>query len=123
MLLGGKSAPALKLGGKLLNADFAAVDRFTRSTDAVASVFAIAGDDFVRVTTSIKDTRGERAIGTLLDRTHPGYQILRDGASYVGLATVFGKEYMTQYDPIKDHEASTSWRHIATPGREVVTAT
>src|SRR5437870_464770 len=31
---GGKPAPSLKLDGKLLNADFTAVDRFTNSTGA-----------------------------------------------------------------------------------------
>jgi len=99
---GGKPAPSLKLDGKLLNGDFTAVDRFTNSTGAVATVFARTGDDFVRVTTSVKNAQGERAIGTQLDRAHPGYKVLSEGASYVGLATLFGKQYMTQYDPIKD---------------------
>ncbi len=98
----GKPTPALKLDGRVLNLDFGLVDRFSESAAAVATVFARSGDDFVRVTTSLKNDKGERAVGSLLDRAHPGYKTLLEGGSYVGLAKLFGRQYMTQYDPIKD---------------------
>ena len=98
----GRAAPILKLDGRPLNLDFSVVDGFTRSTGAVATVFAKTGDDFIRVTTSVKNTTGERVIGTLLDRTHPAYQSVIAGTSYIGLATLFGRQYMAQYDPIHD---------------------
>ena len=98
----GKPTPTLKLDGKPLNLDFSVADRFTESTGAVVTVFAKTGDDFVRITTSVKNEKGERAVGTQLDRAHPGYKTVLDGGSYVGLATLFGRQYMTQYDPIKD---------------------
>ena len=98
----GRPTPTLKLDKKTLNLDFSPVDRFTAMTGAVATVFAKTGDDFVRITTSLKNDKGERAVGTLLDRAHPGYQAARSGGSYTGLATLFGRQYMTQYDPIKD---------------------
>jgi methyl-accepting chemotaxis protein len=98
----GKPAPTLKLDGKTLNMDFSVVDRFTETTSAVATVFAKTGDDFIRVTTSLKTDKGERAIGTLLDRAHPGYKATLEGSSYNGFAMLFGKPYITQYDPIKD---------------------
>jgi methyl-accepting chemotaxis protein len=99
---GGKPAPGLKLDGNLLNGEATLVDRFTSSTGAVATVFAKTGDDFIRVTTSLKNLKGERVIGTLLDRKHPGYEAVLGGRSHIGLATLFGKRYMTQYNPIKD---------------------
>jgi methyl-accepting chemotaxis protein len=98
----GKPAPTLKLDGKTLNMDFSVVDRFTDTTAAVATVFAKTGDDFIRVTTSLKTDKGERAIGTLLDRAHPGYKATLEGNTYNGFAVLFGKPYITQYDPIKD---------------------
>ncbi len=97
-----RATPTLKLDKKALNLDFTPVDRFTAMTGAVATVFAKTGDDFVRITTSLKNDKGERAVGTLLDRAHPGYQAARAGNSYTGLATLFGRQYMTQYDPIKN---------------------
>jgi methyl-accepting chemotaxis protein-2 (aspartate sensor receptor) len=100
--INGKPTPGLKLEGKNLNLDYSIPDRFTEATGAVATVFAKSGDDFVRITTSLKNDKGERAVGTLLDRAHPGYKACLEGNSYTGLATLFGKQYMTQYDPIKN---------------------
>jgi len=98
----GKPAPTLKLDGKVLNMDFSVADQFTQATGAVATVFAKTGDDFIRVTTSLKTDKGARAIGTLLDRAHPGYKATLEGKTYNGPAVLFGKPYITQYDPIVD---------------------
>lgn len=103
----GRVTPTLKLDKKTLNLDFQGVDRFTEMTGAVATVFAKSGDDFVRVTTSLKNDKAERAIGTLLDRAHPGYKAALEGGGFTGLATLFGRQYMTQYDPIKDASGKT----------------
>ena len=100
--INGKPSPALKLDGQAINLNFDVVDRFTDTTGAVATVFAKSGDDFMRVTTSLKTDKGDRAIGTLLDRAHPGYKAVLDGRSYTGIATLFGRRYMTQYDPIRN---------------------
>lgn len=98
----GTPAPVITLAGKALNLDFTVVDEFTQSTGAVATVFARSGSDFIRVTTSLKNDKGARAIGTKLDTAHPGYKAVIDGGSYVGPATLFGRQYMTVYSPIKD---------------------
>ena len=98
----GRPAPVLKLDGTVLNLNFPVVDHFTALTGAVATVFVRSGDDFIRVTTSLKNDKGERAIGTLLAHEHPGYQAVLAGRSYIGLATLFGRRYMTQYDPLID---------------------
>ncbi len=100
--INGHPTPALSRNGQPVNLDFDLVDGFTRMTGAVATVFVKTGDDFVRVTTSLKTDQGTRAIGTLLDRNHPGYKATIAGGSYTGLATLFGRQYMTQYDPLVD---------------------
>ena len=99
--IGGTATPTLFHGKAPLNLDFDAVDRFTRATGGVATVFARKGDDFVRVTTSLKKENGERAVGTPLGKAHPAYAKLMAGEPYVGRATLFGKEYMTRYLPVK----------------------
>jgi len=100
--IAGKPTPTLKHGGKALNMDFANPDKFTNETGVVATIFAADGDEFVRVSTSLKKENGERAVGTQLDHAHPSYPLLRAGNNYIGLATLFGKQFITQYDPIKD---------------------
>ncbi|HSV50644.1 MAG TPA: Cache 3/Cache 2 fusion domain-containing protein, partial [Burkholderiaceae bacterium] len=92
----------LKNYGSKVNDDYSIVDKFTKDTGSVATVFARKGDDFVRVTTSLKKQDGERAQGTLLDRTHPAYPLVLAGKPYTGRADLFGKPYMTHYEPVKD---------------------
>lgn len=96
----GTPTPSVELGERILNEESSALDDFTARTGAVATVFARVGDDFVRVSTSLKNSDGERVLGTLLDRTHPGYRALLDGKPFIGRARLFGTEYMTKYVPI-----------------------
>jgi len=92
----------LSHGGKLVNGQYAEVDRFTQVAGGVATVFARKDDDFIRVTTSLKKENGERAIGTLLGKQHPAYALMLEGKSYVGRAELFGRHYMTKYEAIQD---------------------
>jgi methyl-accepting chemotaxis protein-2 (aspartate sensor receptor) len=98
----GKPTPTLTLDGKVVNLEFAEIDKFTSTSGAVASVFARSGDVFVRITTSLKNDKGERVLGTTLDATHPAYKSVMAGSSYQGPATLFGKSYMAQYEPVKN---------------------
>jgi methyl-accepting chemotaxis protein len=93
---------ALRDWGPNLNGNFTQVDKFTASTGGVATVFAVKGDDFLRITTSLKNDKGERAMGTLLGKQHPAYATLSAGKPYSGRATLFGRTYMTYYEPIKN---------------------
>ena len=92
----------LAQAGTTLNGNFALVDQFSEDTGGVATVFARKGDDFVRITTSLRDLKGERVMNTQLDRLHPAYPLLLAGQPYVGRAQLFGKPYMTAYTPLRD---------------------
>ncbi len=93
--------------GKVVNNAFATVDQFTQDTGGVATVFAKKGDDYMRITTSLKKQDGARAMGTLLDRSHPAYAKIQAGQSYTGPAVLFGTPYMTHYEPIKNAAGAT----------------
>ncbi len=93
----------MSLGPSISNPTNDVCDRFTAITGgSVATIFKREGEDFLRVATSLKKEDGTRAVGTTLDRNHPAYQGLLRGETYVGKATLFGKEYMTKYVPVKD---------------------
>ena len=100
--IGGRQVPTLSVAGQALNLDFSAPDAFTERTGGNATIFAAAGEDFVRVSTSVKKENGERAVGTALDKASPAYPALRAGRNYVGLTTLFGKQFITQYEPVRD---------------------
>jgi methyl-accepting chemotaxis protein len=100
--IAGKSTPVLRSGGTTLNLNFEAVDHFTATTGVVATIFARQGEDFVRVSTSVKKENGERAVGTSLGAAHPAHDLLLKGESYTGKARLFGRDYMTRYIPQRD---------------------
>ncbi|PWG62479.1 methyl-accepting chemotaxis protein [Spiribacter halobius] len=100
--IGDYRAPVMRHDGEVLNLDFSTVDAFARQTGGNATVFVRYEDDFLRVTTSLKKEDGSRAIGTLLGQSHPGYRQLMAGEPYIGRARLFGRDYMTRYDPVLD---------------------
>ncbi len=102
--VGGNPTPLLKHDGVPLNGNFDLVDQFSAAAGGgtVATLFARKGENFLRVTTSLKKEDGSRAVGTPLDRTHPAYARLIAGQPYVGKASLFGRDYMTRYTPVTD---------------------
>lgn len=97
-----KDIPLLYLNGKLVNDQNELFDEYAKATENVATIFAKDGNDFVRVATSLKDEKGNRAIYTKLAPDHPSQNIVREGKTYVGLANLFGSDYMTVYEPVLD---------------------
>jgi methyl-accepting chemotaxis protein len=102
----GVPIPTLMLNGQSLHFDHAIADKFTAQTGAVATLFVKSGNEFVRVSTSLKKEDGARAFGTTLSNKHPGYNTSLNGNSYTGTATLFGVIYMTEYTPILDTAGS-----------------
>ncbi|HEX4855247.1 MAG TPA: methyl-accepting chemotaxis protein [Limnobacter sp.] len=93
--------PLVTVGSSVVTGNYNLVDNFTKMTGGVATVFVRTGDDYLRVSTSVKKENGERAVGTKLDRNHPSYAKLIQGETYVGEAILFGKRYMSKYLPVK----------------------
>lgn len=93
--------PALRCGNTTLNLETTIVDRFTENNGSVATIFAARGNDMVRIATSLKKPDGSRVIGTMLDSTGAAYQKLYKDEVYTGVAQLFGKTYMTHYQPLK----------------------
>ncbi|MDR3004792.1 MAG: Cache 3/Cache 2 fusion domain-containing protein [Acidovorax sp.] len=106
-LQGEGSQAQLLLNGEPLQGDNARIERFTRATGAVATVFVKQGQDYLRVASSLKTDKGQPATGTLLDHQHPAYAEINAGRSYMGLATLFGRQYMAEYRPLKDASGAT----------------
>jgi methyl-accepting chemotaxis protein-2 (aspartate sensor receptor) len=100
--LDGVRLPGLVSEDRTVGLDFVEVDGFTGTTGAVATVFASTGDDFVRVTTSLRRADGGRAVGTLLGKSHPAHAALLEGREYSGKALLFGRDYVTRYEPIRE---------------------
>jgi methyl-accepting chemotaxis protein len=101
--VGERQTPTLRLGTDVLNLQEGAVDRFAEATGGgVATVFVRDGDDFVRVSTSVRNAEGARAMGTVLDHASPAYAKMLAGEGFTGPVRLFGVDYMTHYMPIKN---------------------
>jgi Cache 3/Cache 2 fusion domain len=97
----GKTAPALFFGQTKMNNNFAVVDQVQQQTGAATTLFVKSGDEFVRVATTVKKDDGSRAIGTVLDPKGKAIASVRNGEAYYGDAEIFGKSYVTGYEPIR----------------------
>nr|WP_103616754.1 Cache 3/Cache 2 fusion domain-containing protein [Campylobacter concisus] len=87
--------------GGVLNNNYDVIDKFSRaSKGGVSTVFAKSGDSFLRVSTSITQPDGSKAIGTLLDKSSPVFKSVMNKDRYVGVVKLFGHNYMSIYEPI-----------------------
>jgi len=56
----------------------------------------------VRAATTLKKEDGTSAVGTALHTDSRAFAKLKNGEAYYGDARIFGKDYDTGYEPIKD---------------------
>ena len=85
-------------------ADMSVVDDTVAYVGGNATIFAYDADkgQFIRRVTTVRKENGERAIGTPLAADSPAQAAIRDGKSYAGPVTLFGKRYYTVYQPTFD---------------------
>jgi methyl-accepting chemotaxis protein len=106
--------PSLSVSGKSIYNDHAIPEKLSAEIPgAVATVFVRSGDEFVRISTSLKKSdSGQpsadevRAVGSSLDHKHPAYKTCLEGNTYTGTVTLFGSIYMAEYNPIKNAAGS-----------------
>lgn len=102
--INGLNVPLLKGGETELHENTTFSDDFLNRTGAISTLFVRSGNDFIRVATSLRKENGERAMGTVLDTSSPAFAAANKGDVYRGLALLFGKRYITQYQPVKNAE-------------------
>jgi len=83
--------------------DYEIVDHVSSLLGVQATIFMKEGDDFRRITTSIIDSSGNRAVDTFLGTDSPAYKPVSLGSDYFGNAVILGKDYLTAYRPIIAH--------------------
>ena len=97
---GKEEALSLYSNNELINNSTNIVDAYSKATGGIATIFAKSGNKFLRISTTLKDQEGKRTIGTFLKDTQPAFLSINDGKTYIGRNTLFGKEYMSIYEPI-----------------------
>lgn len=94
--------PAFKLGDYSLLRDELLVDDVRRLTGSHATIFQAIDGMLVRISTTIPQADGQRAVLTALSAASPVTQAILRGEEYQGIATILGDPYVVFYQPIKD---------------------
>lgn len=89
----------LALALHLFNNDFSLVDQI-KDTAQTDTVTIFLGD--LRVSTNVMTSEGRRAVGTRL-AADVGEVVLKNGQEYVGTAFVVNENYITRYEPLRNH--------------------
>jgi hypothetical protein len=104
--VGSKSYPALYFGSTKMNNNSTIVDEVGKEDPGMtATLFVKAGDEFIRVATSVRLPDGRRAVGTVLGP--PALDSIKAGKPYYGEVEVLGTAYIADYEPIKDASGET----------------
>ena len=99
----GKDAAALYFGKTKINNNYDVVDAVVKEYGGTATMFAMTGDEYVRVSTNVQKPDGSgRATGTILDPAGKAIININKGEAFYGEVTILGVPYVTGYDPIKD---------------------
>jgi methyl-accepting chemotaxis protein len=91
-------------GGQVytVNDNFEIVDDVQAMVGGTATVFQVFNDSYAtRISTNVKEADGSRAVGTRL-QDNVFQRVAREGETYYGIRNLFGTDYVTAYEPIKD---------------------
>ena len=83
-----------------LNSNFSFVDSIKNLLGGTATIFQKIDSGYIRVSTNVENTDGERAINTYIPNSSAVIQALEQGETYFGRAFVVNDWYITAYEPI-----------------------
>jgi methyl-accepting chemotaxis protein len=83
-----------------LNERYDLVDKISGELGIVATIFVREGNDYKRISTSIRDASGQRAVNTMLGTSSAAYNSVSSGDSFIGEVNILGKPYLAGYHPV-----------------------
>ncbi|PLY08874.1 MAG: hypothetical protein C0625_01550 [Arcobacter sp.] len=87
-------------GFSRLNKNFDPVDHFQELTGAVSAVYVKDKDEYIRITSSLKNENDERILLDKIDANTETYKNIEKKEKFIGLEKIAGKDYMSVYSPI-----------------------
>jgi len=97
-----KNNDLVDINGNSLKHHYEIVDKISNELGIVATIFIRENNDFRRLTTSVTDVNGKRAVDTFLGSASPAFKPIMSGSPYSGHATILGKDYIVDYKPLFD---------------------
>lgn len=94
------AVPVLKSGGVTLNNNLELLAKIRDLLHADPAVMVKLGDEFVRVTTFLKNPAGKSQVGVPLPASGPETRAVKDGKPYSGLVNRDGVYYVSHFEPV-----------------------
>ncbi|WP_284619744.1 methyl-accepting chemotaxis protein [Aquabacterium humicola] len=104
----GKAFTLDEAGGRLtqlgiaLNDYHNPCDKFSDFTGGAAAVLMKRGNGFVAISASLKNAKGERAVGMAVDAAHPAHAALLRGQPWSGRLSLYGRPFIARLQPVRD---------------------
>lgn len=96
--------PNLVMGNTAQINNFSLVDGVTAIAGGSATLFVKNGEDFIRISTNIKQKDGSRAIGTKLDPYGKAIKAIQQGRAFYGVVDILDDPYITGYEPMLNNQ-------------------
>ncbi|MCG8539665.1 MAG: methyl-accepting chemotaxis protein [Clostridia bacterium] len=103
--IGGYRLPAWFIGNQKITNDYTLVNNLIENENLHATIFQLHNNEFIRVSTSVRQPDGTRIVGTKIS-SGPVYEKIINGQKYVGRANVEGIWHATIYSPIWDRDGN-----------------
>jgi len=86
--------------GVSLKYNYELIDEISSALGIAATIFVREGEDYRRISTSIVDGAGKRAVDTFLGKGSAAYPSIQAGQEFSGKAVILGKNYLAEYRPV-----------------------
>jgi hypothetical protein len=103
----GSYIPNLMIGDHVIAENYEIVDRVKEIAGGTATIFLKNGSEYLRISTNVQKSNGERAIGTILNPNGRAIKNIQNQEAYYGLVNILEKPYLTGYEPIIDESGNT----------------
>jgi methyl-accepting chemotaxis protein len=97
-----REIPHLQVGVLYINGYYDIVDNIEAISGSSATIFQLVDDKLLRISTTVKNLDGQRAIGTYIPSDSPVYKAIMQGETFRGKAYVVNNWYLTAYTPLRN---------------------
>ena len=94
--------PRLVIGGTYMNGSNDFVDRVSKTAGTSATIFQLVDDKLLRISSTVENLDGQRALATYIPSENPIYKAIARGETYLEKTFVVNDWYLTAYAPLRD---------------------